>query len=189
MPFEPASESCTHRFSRRSGCCARSGGVCGGECDSHHFTSISKDPLFPPVDVWAVIVTSPDRFPVTRPLSDTVATLGLELDQEKLWCGTTFPLLSIAVAVSCIVDPLSTFLEGAVTLTVATAGGSSVPGSAVPGLTDSGLTVMIAMPDLPSELAATCDVPIASAVTTPASEMLTTFGSCTVQLMAASGTI
>src|SRR5215213_3451275 len=165
-------------------CCPRLSGECGGY-DSHHFTSSCIDPLFPPLDdVWAVIVTSPGRFPVTTPLADTVAVLVLELDQKKVWCGTAFPLASIAVAVSCIVAPGFTFLDGAVTLTVATAAGLTLTGSTV-----SGLTVMIAMPDFPSELAATCDVPTANAVTTPASEMLTILESCTVQVTAASVTI
>ncbi len=44
-------------------------------------------------------------------------------------------------------------------------------------------------PDFPSAFAATCDVPTASAVTTPSAEMLTIFGSCTVQVMAAPGTL
>src|SRR5258705_13208545 len=44
------------------------------------------------------------------------------------------------------------------------------------------------MPDFPSAFAATCDVPMASAVTTPAPETLTIFGSCTVQVTAAPGT-
>ena len=80
-----------------------------------------SDPLFPPLgDVWAVIVTSPFRFPVTTPLSDTVAVLEFELDQKKVWCETGFPLSSSAVAASCIVDPAFTFFDGAVTVTVAT---------------------------------------------------------------------
>src|SRR6476619_5101950 len=44
------------------------------------------------------------------------------------------------------------------------------------------------MPDFPSAFAATCDVPTASAVTSPVPETLTIFGSCTVQVMAAPGT-
>ena len=80
------------------------------------------------------------------------------------------------------------------TVTVATAPGVTepglpVPGLPVPGLTLTGLTVMVASPDFPSAFAATCDVPTANAVTTPAAEMLTILGSCTVQVTAASGTI
>src|SRR6476469_8695576 len=45
------------------------------------------------------------------------------------------------------------------------------------------------MPDFPSAFAATCVEPIASPVTTPAAETLTMFGSCTVQVTEASGTI
>lgn len=51
---------------------------------THHFffTSMLSVPLFPPDgEVWAVIVTSPSRFPVTRPLVDTVARSVFELDQ------------------------------------------------------------------------------------------------------------
>ena len=53
--------------------------------DSPHFTLIEYDPLPPPIRiVKAVIVTLPFRFPVTRPLEDTDATIGLELDQKKV---------------------------------------------------------------------------------------------------------
>ena len=59
---------------------------CGDGYGPHHFTSICKDPLFPPAcDSWAVIVTFPDFFPVTTPVAETVAVLVLELDQTKLW--------------------------------------------------------------------------------------------------------
>ena len=75
--------------------------------------------------VWALIVTLPDRTPVTRPVDDTVA-FELELVQMKLWFGTVFPLLSKAVAVSCIVFPTFRLFDGAVTVTVATAPGSTV---------------------------------------------------------------
>ena len=62
------------------------------EFDAHHFTLIENDPLAPPISiVYAVIVTLPFRSPVTRPLEDTDATRGLELDQKKLWFGTAFP--------------------------------------------------------------------------------------------------
>jgi hypothetical protein len=61
-----------------------------------------------------------------------------------------------------------------------------VPGFVVLWSTAPGFTVMIAMPYFPSEFAATWDVPTAKAVTTPAAEMLTILGSCTVQVMAAS---
>jgi len=55
------------------------------DVSSRHFTSILTDPLFPPFcAVWAVIVTFPDRFPVTTPLPDTVAVLVFELDQKNV---------------------------------------------------------------------------------------------------------
>jgi len=44
------------------------------------------------------------------------------------------------------------------------------------------------MPDFPSAFAATCEVPSASAVTSPVPETLTIFGSCTVQVTVAPGT-
>jgi hypothetical protein len=114
-----------------------------------------------------VIVTFPDRLPVTRPLPDTVAVLVLELDQEKLWFGMTFPLLSNAAALSCIVDPGFSFFDGAVTLTFATAGGVGVAPAGGVGLVPAGgvgaapvggvgvapatgLTVTVALLDLPS---------------------------------------
>src|SRR5437764_82443 len=73
-----------------------------------------------------MIVTLPLRFPVTRPLEETVAMLPLELDQEKVWFGTAFPVLSSAVAVSCIVEPSFRFLDGPVRTTLATGPGVTV---------------------------------------------------------------
>src|SRR5215203_6084907 len=70
--------------------------------------------------------------------------MGLELDQKKLWFGTTFPSLSSAVGVSCIVDPGSRFFDGPVTVTVATA---------------PGLTVMVAVPCTPPMLAVIVALP------------------------------
>lgn len=105
---------------------------------------ICTDPLFP-LD-RAVIVTCPDRFPVTTPLDDTVAVVVLELDQVKLWLGTEFPLLSCAVAVSCIVFPAFRFFDGAETATVATAPGLTLI-FAVP-LTLPTLAVIVAEPGL-----------------------------------------
>src|SRR5919112_1789420 len=49
-------------------------------------------------------------------------------------------------------------------------------------------TVTVAIPDLPRALAATCVVPSASAVTTPAEDTLATAGFSTVQVTEASGT-
>ena len=94
--------------------------------------------------VVAVMVTLPDLFPVTTPLADTVATPVLELNQMKLWFGIVFPLLSNAVAVSCIVLPGFRFLDGAVTVTVATAPGSTVI-VAVPWTLPT-LAVIVAVP-------------------------------------------
>ena len=120
----------------------------------------------------------------------------LELDQTKLWCGTGFPARSSAVAMSCSVDPTFSFLVGAVTVTVATVTGVGAPGGDAAGgvaaggeAAVTGLTVMVATPDFPSTFAATADVPTASAVTTPSSEMLTILGSCTVHVTAAPETI
>ena len=136
-----------------------------------------------------MIVTDPFFLPLATPLADTVATLALELDQVKLWFGTVLPLLSIAVAVSCMVFPTFTFFDGAETLTDATvaadAGGGGVAGGAACA---PALTVIVAMPDLPSAFAATREVPTASAVTTPVDEMPRMLGSWTVQVMAAPGT-
>jgi len=86
---------------------------------------METEPFLPLMSSVALIVTLPDLMPVTTPLCDTEALL-LELDQKKVWFGTVFPLLSFAVAVSCIVFPTFRLGEGAVTVTVATAPGSTV---------------------------------------------------------------
>src|SRR5687768_15782669 len=94
-PLEEESPAMTASHCRASSCPPgmnrdsadpESGG--GGEFESYHFflASIFNGPLLPPADdVWAVIVTLPDRFAVTTPLADTVALSVLELDQRKLW--------------------------------------------------------------------------------------------------------
>jgi hypothetical protein len=115
---------------------------------------ILTDPLLPPFsDVWAVMVTFPERFPVTTPLPDTVAVLVLELDQKKLWLVMTFPLPSVAVAESCIVDPGLSFFDGAVTVTL----------DAGPGV-----TVIVAVPLTPSTVAVIVATPTFEVVTWPA---------------------
>src|SRR3954465_3101822 len=70
--------------------------------------------------------------------------LGLELAQKKLSFGTAFPLLSSAVAVSCIVDSDFRFLDGPVTSTTSTAPGLTVM-VAVP-FTSPTLAVIVALP-------------------------------------------
>src|SRR4029079_19740498 len=119
----------------------------------HYFTSILTDPLFPPFcDVCAVIVTFPDRLPVTTPLPDTVAVLVLELDQKKLWFGMMLPLLSVEVAESCMVDPGFSFLDGAVTATLDTG---------------PGVTVIVAVPFTPSTVAVIVATPTFEVATSP----------------------
>jgi hypothetical protein len=76
----------------------------------------------------------------------------LLLDHTKERPDSGLPVASSAVAVSGTRDPTAPLACGGVTVTLATGGGS---------------TVIVASPDLPLELAATCVEPGASAVTTP----------------------
>lgn len=79
----PAGLACSHRERKRSPARARESETraTGVDEGTFQFTSIVTDPLTPLV--WAVIVTTPDRLPVTTPLPDTVAVMMLEVDQRK----------------------------------------------------------------------------------------------------------
>ena len=94
------------------------------------------------------------------------------LDQTIARSVSAFPDPSNAVAVSCVVLP-----------TVA----STRFGRSTTFATGVFVTVIVAMPDFPSALAATCVEPMANPVTTPAAETLTIFGSCTVHVTEAPG--
>jgi hypothetical protein len=64
-------------------------------------TVIAELPTFP--SLVAVIIADPDAPPVTRPVEDTLATLGLFDAHVTTRSVTTVPFWSFTVAVSCVV--------------------------------------------------------------------------------------
>ena len=107
------------------------------------------DPLFPPL--VAVIVALPAETAVTTPADETVATAELVVDQVIGAPGMTFPLASVAVAVSVVVPPTLRFTADGLTETFATLE----------------RTVTVAVPLLPSLVAVIVTVPLATPVTSP----------------------
>src|SRR5215510_3779841 len=116
-------------------------------------TVVAEVPLFPS-DV-AVIVADPAAPPVTRPVPFTGAMLVALLDQVMVRPVSTFPPASFVVAVSWIVDPTATDALAGLTVTVATGGGADA------------VTVIVAVPLLPSLVAVIVAVPAATPVTSP----------------------
>src|SRR5215213_7699580 len=113
-----------------------------------------------------VIVTVPAETATTSPVASTVATPALLVVQMIARSESTLPASSDAVPVSCVLLPTTASTRSGRTATLAT------------GVF---CTVIVAMPDLPPELAATCVVPNDFAVTTPVSDTLAIAGSRTVQ--------
>ena len=107
-------------------------------------------PLFP--SLVAVIVAVPAAFPVTSPLALTVAIVVLLLAHVTTRPASGVPLPSFGVATSCTV-PL--------TGTLAVAGATSTDATA------TSVTVIAAVPLLPSLVAVIVAVPTACAVTSP----------------------
>src|SRR5215831_9292470 len=116
-------------------------------------TVIAEVPLFP--SEVAVIVADPAAPPVTRPVPFTGAMLVALLDQVMVRPVSTFPPASFVVAVSWIVDPTATDALAGLTVTVATGGGADA------------VTVIDAVPLLPSLVAVIVAVPAATPVTSP----------------------
>jgi hypothetical protein len=139
----------------------------------------------------AVIVATP-AFEVATWPAFTVATAELSLAQEADFPPIALPRPSFGVAERSCVSPACNELVAGLTSTRATVGCGAPCGGGGDGGGDGGCellaTVTVAIPDFPSEFAATFDVPTASAVTIPPGEMLTILESSTVQVMAASGT-
>src|SRR2546422_460449 len=72
-------------------------------------------PFFP--SLVAVIVADPTPTPLSRPLGDTVATALLLVSHVTVRPVSTFPLASLATAVSCCVEPSAIFTESGLTMT------------------------------------------------------------------------
>ncbi len=115
-------------------------------------TVTAAEPLWP--SLVAVIVAVPASTPVTTPLPFTVAVPASSLAHVTTRPSSTFPLASRTVAVSCSVCPAITFADAGLTLTDATAAGVSV-------------TVIPAVPFLPSLVAVMIAKPAATGVTSP----------------------
>src|SRR6266516_483834 len=113
-------------------------------------TVIAAVPLLP--SLVAVIVAGPAALPVTSPLALTVASAVLLLAQVTVRPLSGFPFASFGVAVSCTVWPTCTDAVAGLTVTAAT-------GTLV--------TVIVAVPLCPAEVAVIVAAPAATAVTSP----------------------
>ena len=109
----------------------------------------------------AVMIADPAATPATRPLAETVAVPVALLDQVSTRPVSTLPAESFVTAVSCNVDPTFTLARAGVTVTDAT--GTTV-------------TVIAAVPLLPSLVAVIVAVPTATADTRPLADTVATAG-------------
>src|SRR5204862_6105997 len=100
----------------------------------------------------ALLVADPAPFPVTRPLALTVAAEELLLAHVRTRPVSVEPAESLVTAESCCVAPSAIVADAGLTVTVAT-------GTVV--------TVIVALPVLPSLVAVTVADPAAAAVTRP----------------------
>src|SRR5216110_1661419 len=125
-------------------------GVIVTEATGTGVTVIVEGPLFP--SLVAVIVAVPAALPVTSPLAVTVATAVLLLPQLTVRPDNGLPLASFGVAVSCTVWPTCT---------------DAVLGLTVTDATGTVLTVTVAVPLCPSEVAVIVTEPAATPVTNP----------------------
>src|SRR5207249_1310225 len=82
------------------------------------FTVTAADPVFP--SLAAVTVAVPALTPVTRPVADTVATLGVPEVHVTTRPVSTFPAASFIVAASCTVPLTPTLADAGATVTDAT---------------------------------------------------------------------
>ncbi len=124
-------------------------------------TEMVAVPFFPS-DV-AVIVAEPVLTAVIMPFASTVATAALLVLHVMARPLSGFCAASYAVAESCACTPGAASTCGGVTTTLATGVFS---------------TVIVAIPDLPFTLAATCVDPSATPVTTPVLEIVAMLGFC-----------
>ena len=131
------------------------------------FTVMLAVPLTP--SEVAVMVAEPGAMAVTTPDEETVATPVLLELQVTVRPVRVFPLASRVVAVSVVVPPTMSVAEEGLTVTDAT-------GRCV--------TVTLAVPLTPSDVAVIVAVPGARAVTTPAWETVATDSLLELQLTA-----
>ena len=101
----------------------------------------------------ALIATVPAATAVMRPVAETVAMLGDELDQVTVRPVSGVPLLSFGTAVACVVWVIASVVAGAVTET--DAGGS----------TGAAATLSVSVPLFPSLVAVMTADPAPIAVT------------------------
>src|SRR5512140_271728 len=113
-------------------------------------TAIPAVPVLP--SLVAVMFAVPLVTPLTRPVLSTVATDSSSEDHVIVRPESTLPLASSGSATRCTVSP---------TLMAALVGETRTDA------TGGGMTMIVATPDLPPELAAMCTVPSAMPVTTP----------------------
>src|SRR2546422_897711 len=114
-------------------------------------TTVMADVPLCPSEV-AVIVAEPASFAVTSPLELTVAAVVLLEVQVTTRPDSGCPSAPFGVAVSCTVLPSSTLADAGVTATVATG---------------TGVTVILAVPLCPSDVAVIVAAPATTAVTRP----------------------
>src|SRR5437773_530683 len=120
-------------------------------------TVIVAVPLCP--SLVAVIVAAPAVTPVTTPLPLTVATAVLLLPQLTVRPDNGLPLASFGAAASCIVWPTGTV---------------AVVGLTVTDATGTVVTVIVAVPLCPSEVAVIVTDPAATPVTNPRARTVAT---------------
>src|SRR5882762_909135 len=128
-------------------------------------TAMVALPVLP--SLMAVTVADPAALPVTRPLVLTVATVVLLLDHAMTRPVRVPPAESRVAAESCCVAPTARLADAGLTVTVAT-------GTVV--------TVMAALPVLPSLVAVTVADPAATAVTRPLALTAATAGALLAQV-------
>src|SRR6266702_3626588 len=131
-------------------CTDAEAGLTVTDATSTVLTVIAAVPLFP--SLVAVIVAAPVVTPVTSPLALTVATAVLLLAQLTDRPDNGLPLASFGVAANCTVWPTCTAVVAGFTVTDATG---------------TVLTVMVAPPLCPSDVAVIVADPAATPLTTP----------------------
>src|SRR5262245_13683462 len=142
----------------------------GASSTADHWPSVAAPPvttvtLALPVmpSLVALIVVVPPATPVTRPVDDTDAVLGATDAQVTIRPVRMFPCASFGVAVSCTVPPRGTFDDAGVPSTDATA-------------PEFDVTVMLALPLIPSLVAVIVAAPTATPVTRPVADTVANWG-------------